>query len=181
MIHYSPLGTPIAGVVLFAPKPFRDPRGAFSRIYDHGEPIVDINGNEIAFNVQQVNISENAYHVFRGLHYQPDQAKFIRVVRGEVFDVVVDLRRDSPTYLQATGFRLGQSGWSLYVPPMVAHGFIALEDNTTVVYLASARWNLETEGGIRLDDPLISAQLMDPIISSMVISERDRSFPDWIK
>jgi dTDP-4-dehydrorhamnose 3,5-epimerase-like enzyme len=64
---------------------------------------------------------------------------------------------------------------------MVAHGFIALEDNTTVVYLASARWNLETEGGIRLDDPLISAQLMDPIISSMVISERDRSFPDWIK
>jgi dTDP-4-dehydrorhamnose 3,5-epimerase-like enzyme len=46
MIHYSPLGTPIAGVVLFAPKPFRDPRGAFSRIYDHGEPIVDINGNE---------------------------------------------------------------------------------------------------------------------------------------
>lgn len=125
----------------------------------------------------QDNHSRSSRGILRGLHFQtePGQAKLVRCVRGAIWDVAVDLRRDSPTHGQWEGYELSdQNNRQLYVPVGFAHGFCVLSDLADVAYKLSSYYDAATESGIRWDDPEIA---VDWPISSPQTSERDRTAP----
>lgn len=147
------LSTDLPGVVLVEPRRFDDDRGWFAETYKHSAFVEA--GIELPF--VQDNHSCSAAGTVRGLHYQLDphaQGKLVRVVRGRVWDVAVDIRRSSPTYGRWLGYELDEeSGRMLYVPPGFAHGFIALLDETHLVYKCTAEYHSASERSIRYDDP----------------------------
>ena len=114
----------------------------------------------------------------RGLHHQvaPSlEAKLVRCTRGAVFDLVLDLRRNSPTYLRWYGAHLSaDNGRMLYIPEGCAHGFQALTDEVQLIYQHSSYYDPQAEGGVRFDDPAIGIDWPLPIGT---VSDRDRSFP----
>jgi dTDP-4-dehydrorhamnose 3,5-epimerase len=118
----------------------------------------------------------------RGLHYQTapyEEAKLVRCVRGAVFDVVVDLRRTSPTYLGWFGTSLsGDTRSMLYVPPGCAHGYLTLEDDSEVIYPVSAPYAAAAERGVRWDDPAFGIEW--PVTPTLV-SPKDQSWPDYAR
>jgi dTDP-4-dehydrorhamnose 3,5-epimerase len=125
----------------------------------------------------QHNHSRSAAGALRGIHFQtdPGQAKLVRCVRGRIFDVAVDLRRDSPTFGRWEGHLLDDEGHrQLYVPVGFGHGFAVLGGAADVAYLLSSTFDPETESGIAWDDPDVGVEwpLSDPLLS-----ERDRSAP----
>jgi len=125
----------------------------------------------------QDNHSRSGRGILRGLHFQtsPGQAKLVRCVRGAIWDVVVDLRRDSPTYRRWEGVELSDSNHrQLFAPVGFAHGFCVLSEVADVAYKLSSYYDPETEAGIRWDDPEISVQwpVEDP-----QLSERDAQAP----
>ena len=170
--------TPIAGAHLIDPEPIVDERGFFARLWsqtafaDQGlaEDFVQCNS---AFNVGRATL--------RGLHYQvaPHQeVKLVRCVHGAIFDVLVDLRPDSPTHLRWFGTELtARNRTMLYVPQGCAHGYVTLEDASEVFYLVSHPYHPEAERGARWDDPLFAIQW--PIVDGLTISAKDRSWPDY--
>ena len=117
----------------------------------------------------------------RGLHYQmaPHQeVKLVRCIRGTVFDVIVDLRHDSPTYLSWFGLELtGDNRTMLYVPEGCAHGYLTLEDNSEVMYPVSEFYRPEAERGVRWNDRLFGIQW--PNGGARTISAKDQSWPDY--
>jgi dTDP-4-dehydrorhamnose 3,5-epimerase len=118
--------------------------------------------------------------VLRGLHYQlppAAQDKLVRVSRGSIFDVAVDVRRESPTFGQWGGLILSAKEWNqLFVPAGFAHGFVTLEDDTEVLYKASAAYAPELERTVRFDDPTIGIDW--PVGAGIVtLSDKDRSAP----
>jgi dTDP-4-dehydrorhamnose 3,5-epimerase len=128
----------------------------------------------------QVNVLHNKRRgTLRGMHYQAAphaEAKLFRVTRGAVHDVIVDMRPESPTYGHWEGFRLSADVPSmLYVPEGFAQGFQTLEDDTDLVYLTSAFYAPEAEGGFRHDDPAFGIEWPLPV---EVISVKDRAWPD---
>ena len=130
-------------------------------------------------SIDQVNLSETFFRgTIRGLHYQKSpfgEFKIIRALRGRVFDVVVDLRSDSPTFANYVSFNLSpQLSNAVAIPPGCAHGFQALEDNSQILYLHSGHWVQSAEAGIRYNDPSISIKW--PLLPSL-ISERDCNLP----
>lgn len=156
-----------------------DERGFFARSFcekkllEHG----------ITFQVVQANISYNHHkHTLRGMHYQAnphEEAKLIRCPKGAIFDVIIDLRVDSPTYMEWTGIELTEQNLRmLYVPKGFAHGFITLVDETEVVYLMSEFYKPEAGKGIRWNDPAFD---IDWPATPKVISEKDKSWPDLEK
>lgn len=157
----------IPGVILIKPRVFQDGRGYFLETYKQ-TPFVEA-GIEASFI--QDNISLSSRGVLRGLHYQlPPQAqgKMIYVVKGEIYDVVVDIRRGSPTYGKWIGKKLSiDNRQMLYVPEGFAHGFQALREGTQVVYKVTAEYAPDLDRGIAWDDPDldISWPLQDPILS----------------
>lgn len=166
--------TPIEGLMIIKTNSFRDSRGEFTRIfcdqdlnqYLQGKIIRQIN-RSVTFNVG----------VVRGMHYQVAphaEIKIVRCVAGKVFDVAVDLRASSPTFLQWFGIELGpESADALLIPEGCAHGFQALLPNSELIYLHTAQFAQNAEGGIRFDDPKISIEwpLMVP-----EVSQRDSKF-----
>jgi dTDP-4-dehydrorhamnose 3,5-epimerase len=118
----------------------------------------------------------------RGLHFQADphgETKLVRCVRGALYDVIVDLRRDSPTYLQSFGVELSaEEGSALYIPVGIAHGFQTLLDETDALYMIDAPYVQAAATGIRWNDPAIAVTWPLPIT---VISEPDTRFQDWPK
>jgi dTDP-4-dehydrorhamnose 3,5-epimerase len=131
--------------------------------------------------VAQCNISFNAASgTLRGLHYQAppyQEAKLVRCTKGSVFDVIVDLRRDSLTFCRYVAVVLTAGNRkSLYVPEQVAHGFYTLEEATEVFYQISEVYASEYARGVRWNDPAFAIKWPD---APRVISERDRSYPDW--
>jgi dTDP-4-dehydrorhamnose 3,5-epimerase len=117
----------------------------------------------------------------RGLHLQlppHDEGKALRCVRGRVFDVAVDLRPDSPTYLQSSGVELGAYDDSMvYVPAGCAHGYQTLADESTVLYQASSPYTPGVERGLRWDDPLVAVDW--PITDQVIVSEKDQAWPTF--
>jgi dTDP-4-dehydrorhamnose 3,5-epimerase len=167
------LPTKLDGVVLLEPVVHGDERGFLVETYRRD--LWAEHGVEAEF--VQHNHSRSARGTLRGLHFQtePGQAKLVRCVRGEIFDVAVDLRRDSPTYGQWEGHLLDDEAHrQLFVPVGFAHGFAVLSDAADVTYLCSSTYDPATESGIAWDDPEVGVEwpVGDPLVS-----ERDRGAP----
>ena len=125
----------------------------------------------------QENHSRSSRGILRGLHFQlrPGQAKLVRCPRGRIWDVAVDLRRDSPTYRQWEGHELSDANHrQLFIPAGFGHGFCVLSDEADVAYKLSSYYDPETEAGIRWDDPDVGVEWP---IENPVLSERDKHGP----
>jgi dTDP-4-dehydrorhamnose 3,5-epimerase len=161
----------IPGILVIEPVRHEDSRGYFIETFQDA-PYREA-GLPGAF--VQDNVSRSRRNVLRGLHYQRRQGKLITVVRGEIFDVAVDVRPDSETFGRWLGTRLSdENGLQLYVPPGFAHGFAVLSDEADVWYKTTDVYRPEEEGGIRWDDPDLA---IDWPISNPTVSDRDRRHP----
>ncbi len=167
--------TPLPGVVLLEPRVFEDERGFFYESYN--ERTFARLG--IRHRFVQDNHSRSRRGVVRGLHYQLPhaQAKLVRVTRGAVWDVAVDIRRGSPTFGRWWGVELSEENrLQLLIPEGFAHGFVALTDGAEVQYKVSAPYDPEGDRGIRWDDPdLAIAWPLDGI--EPLLSPKDRGLP----
>ena len=169
--------TTIPGSTVIELEPIVDSRGSFARSFCQRE----FGARGLRTDVAQCNVSHNLKRgTIRGMHFQVAprvEAKLVRCTRGSLFDVVVDLRPDSSTYLRWDGVVLGADQGNtlmLYVPEGCAHGFQTLEDGTDVFYLMFGEYSAEHARGVRWDDPAlrIAWPLPDPILS-----DKDRSYP----
>ena len=152
-----------------------DHRGFFARTFCQRE----FEAHGLNPSVAQCNLSFNSRKgTLRGLHYQHPPAtevKLIRCIRGSVYDVIVDIRPDSATYLQHFGIELSADNRkALYVPELFAHGYQTLQDDSEALYQVSEFYVAGMEGGLRYDDPLLS---IDWPLPAVEVSEKDRSWP----
>ncbi|MGH7927589.1 MAG: dTDP-4-dehydrorhamnose 3,5-epimerase [Candidatus Binatia bacterium] len=170
--HFSRLTLPEA--VLIEPTVFSDSRGFFMETYKYSE----FARNGIADHFIQGNESHSSRHTLRGLHYQNApraQGKLVRVVLGEVFDVVVDIRKGSPRYGQWAGVKLSAGNKQiLYVPPGFAHGACVVSNEAKLLYMVTDEYAPEYERGVIWDDPELG--IAWPVQNPM-LSERDRGWP----
>lgn len=169
------LSTAVAGVMLVEPELIRDARGFFARLSCPEE----MRAAGIAFQPLQTSLSRNdAMHTLRGLHFclEPE-AKLVRCVAGRIFDVALDLRAGSPTYLKHTAVELdARSACGLFIPPGVAHGFLTLEPQCDVLYQIDRIFRPGYDAGVRWNDPAFAiAWPAEP----EVVSDRDNGYPDW--
>jgi dTDP-4-dehydrorhamnose 3,5-epimerase len=153
-----------------------DERGWFARAWCQKE----FEAHGLNARIVQANQSYNRHRgTLRGLHYQVApfaEAKLVRCLRGSIYDAIVDLRPESPTFLQWIGVELSAGNRKmLYVPEGFGHGFQTLEDETDVFYQVTQFYTPGAEGGIRWDDPAIGVQW--PEVERRLISEKDRSWP----
>lgn len=165
----TPLAIP--GVTLLEPKVFGDDRGFFFESFNHARFEAAI-GRSVTF--VQDNHSCSIKHVLRGLHYQirQPQGKLVRVVRGEVFDVAVDIRRSSPTFGQWVGQILSaENKRQLWIPEGFAHGFVVLSDTAECLYKTTDYYASEHERCIVWNDPAIGIQW--PSDGAPVLSVKD--------
>lgn len=161
-------------VIVIKPKVFSDVRGCFFESFQL-ERCLELG---ITQPFVQDNISRSNYGVLRGLHYQlkHPQGKLITVIRGEVFDVAVDIRQGSPTFGQWSAFILdGKSYWQLYIPPGFAHGFCVLSDFADFHYKCSDYYHSEDESGIIWNDPKIAIN-WPKLEINMILSDKDKSY-----
>ena len=168
------LQTSLAGVLQIEPAVYGDHRGFFAETFRE-DAWRDI-GIDMAF--VQDNHSRSRRGTLRGMHFQtsPGQAKLIRCARGAIFDVVVDLRRGSPTFGRWEGFVLDdESMRQLFVPIGFAHGFCVTSEVADVVYKCSSYYDGATESGIAYDDPAIGIEW--PLGVEPIVSERDATAP----
>jgi len=175
MLEVRPLG--LEGVLEIRPLRLGDPRGFFSEVWS-AERMAEA-GLDVDF-VQDNHSSSVAKGVLRGLHFQVPPAaqhKLIRVSRGAVFDVAVDIRRGSATFGQWASTILSAEQWNqLLIPPGFAHGFLTLEEETEVQYKVSAPYRQELDRAIRFDDPAIGIEW--PIAADRILlSDKDRVAP----
>jgi dTDP-4-dehydrorhamnose 3,5-epimerase len=166
--------TEIQDLLIVKPRVFEDERGYFFESYNHG--LFASNGIENRF--LQDNESKSKKGVLRGLHFQKppyDQGKLVRVMKGAVLDVAVDIRKNSPTYGKWASIVLTDKNKFMYwVPPGFAHGFVTLEDDTVFFYKCTNVYNKESEGSIRWNDPDLN---IDWGIDQPVLSEKDKISP----
>ena len=168
--------TEIAGVKVITPRVFRDARGYFAETYNAAR----YKAAGIPADFVQDNESLSQKGVLRGLHWQAaphTQAKLVRVVRGAVWDVVVDIREGSPTFGKFVGVTLtAENAKQFYVPRGFAHGFLVLEDNTLFSYKCDDLYDPPSERGMRYDDPAIGIPWPDVGIKP-ILSEKDTRHP----
>ncbi len=167
--------TALLGVLKVESKPFRDHRGAFSRLYCESE-LKEIIGNR---HILQINYSQTStLGAVRGLHFQRAphaEMKLIRCVKGRVWDVAVDLRVGSPTFLQWHAEELSAENMRmLVIPEGCAHGFQVLEPNSELLYLHTAFYSKEAEGGVSSSDPRLGITWPLPVVD---LSQRDSAYP----
>ena len=165
--------TDIPEVILIKPKVFGDERGYFMETYRREI----FKKNNIRVDFVQDNLSKSKKNTIRGLHYQVlnPQAKLIMVTQGEVLDVAVDIRRNSPTFGRFVTARLSDKNkCMLYIPKGFAHGFQVLTDETIFKYKCSDYYNPKGERGIAWDDPDIGVQWIN---DEFIISEKDQKNP----
>jgi dTDP-4-dehydrorhamnose 3,5-epimerase len=170
--------TALPGVWVVRPEPFEDERGSFARTFceeefrDHG----------IDPHVAQCSLSRNPKPgTLRGLHLQREpygETKTVRCTRGEIFDVAVDLRPESPTFGRHHSVHLsGENGLALVMPPGVAHGFVSRVADSEVWYQMSVPYAPDAATGVRWDDPALG--IAWPISRPVVLSERDAALPTF--
>jgi dTDP-4-dehydrorhamnose 3,5-epimerase len=175
MVEARPLG--LGGVMEITPKKIGDDRGFFSETYS--AEALAAHGIDLTF-IQDNHSYSAAAGVLRGLHYQLPphaQAKLVRVVRGRIFDVAVDIRRGSPDFGKWTGLEITAEKWNqMLVPAGFAHGFVTLEPNTEVIYKVTDVYSPRDDRSIRFDDPTIG--IAWPVDSARVqLSAKDRDAP----
>jgi len=171
--------TKLNGAYVIEPEKYEDERGYFARVFCENE----FKSHGIKLNMVQSNIGFSSKKgTIRGLHYQVyphAEVKLIRCLSGSIFDVIIDLRPESPTYRQWFGIELNsKNNQMLLVPEYFAHGYQSLVDNTEVFYQVSQFYMADAERGIRWDDPAFNIQW--PEMIHPIISEKDKSWPDFL-
>lgn len=168
--------TPIPGLLIIEPRVFADERGYFFESFNKNK----FAENGLVSNYVQDNESKSHYGVIRGLHYQLApyaQTKLIRVVRGTVYDVAVDLREGSPTFGKWYGVIVSASNKrQFYIPKGFAHGFSVLSEYAIFSYKCDDFYNPQAERGVRFDDPALNIDWMLPN-ELQVISDKDKLLP----
>lgn len=170
--------TPLKGAYTINLNRFEDERGFFARSYcrkefeDHG----------ITAQIVQANLSYSKKKgTLRGIHYQIspfEETKLVRCIRGAVYDVIIDLRKDSPTYKQWFGIELNEENYTmLFVPESFGHGYQTLKDHTEVIYMVSQFYAPGAERGIRWNDPVFGIQWPAEV---KVISSKDANWDEYI-
>jgi dTDP-4-dehydrorhamnose 3,5-epimerase len=170
-------GSVIDGPAVILPMPHEDERGLFARLFCPDE----FTGLGIAFQSVQTSISRNpTRHTLRGMHYQPGEwaeGKLIRTARGAIYDVAVDLRHGSPTYLKWCATILSADNLaSFYIPRGFLHGFLTLEPDTDVVYEIDRMFERGHSAGFRWNDPAFSISWPE---APSLIGERDGNYTDF--
>ena len=169
----------ISGPILLTPKKFGDERGFFSETYNQMlfSPLIGVD------RFVQDNHSLSApVGTVRGLHFQIDpmgQGKLVRVTRGAIFDVAIDIRRSSPTYGQHLAVTLSARNWTqFWIPAGFAHGFCTLEPDTEVLYKVTQYYSPECERGLAFDDPALGIA-WPKIATDYLLSPKDRTHPTF--
>lgn len=167
--------TKIENLIVIEPKRFGDNRGFYMETYKKD----DFYSNGITEEFIQDNHSCSSRGVIRGIHFQKNpmaQGKLVRVITGSVWDLAVDLRKESPTFGQWFGVELsGENGKMLYIPAGFGHGFLTMEDNTNFVYKCTKYYSPEYESGIIWNDPDLAIKY--PLIDNVSFSSKDGKLP----
>lgn len=171
--------TGLSGCVILEPKIIRDERGYFMESFNE-KTFAAVSGQEVHF--VQDNQSHSTQGVLRGLHYQCGQhaqAKLVRVIHGEVLDVAVDIRPESPTYGQHVAVHLSaENQRQLFIPRGFAHGFLVLSATATFFYKCDNFYDKESEGGILFDDPDLGIDWQFSL-EKVLVSEKDKNLPTF--
>ena len=166
--------TEIEGIILISPKLFKDERGYFMEIYKKS----DFFQNEIKEKFVQDNQSKSIKNTIRGLHYQIPpfaQGKLVRCVKGKIFDVAVDIRKNSPTFGKWVGIYLSEENKNMmYLPVGFAHGFYTVSEIAEVVYKATSEYSSKHDKGIIWNDPDINIKWPS---QNIILSEKDKRLP----
>lgn len=166
--------TPIEGLLVIEPKVWRDERGYFFESYS--KKTLEQQGIHHEFVQDNQSLSNKG--TLRGLHFQAApfaQGKLVRVIKGKVWDIAVDIRKDSPTYGQYYGCELSEhNNIQFWIPPGFAHGFITLEDNTIFSYMCTNYYDKASEGGLLWNDPDLA---IDWGVTSPILSDKDKVLP----
>ena len=174
MGKFKKIDTSIEGVCIIEPTVFGDNRGYFMETYNEQE----FKNNGLEYNFVQDNQSKSKKGVLRGLHFQKThpQAKLVRVLEGEVFDVAVDLRKSSKTYGKWVGVILSEENKKQFmIPRGFAHGFVVLSETAVFAYKCDDFYHPEDEGGIMWNDPDINIEW--PYKGELLLSEKDKVHP----
>ncbi|MET3889497.1 dTDP-4-dehydrorhamnose 3,5-epimerase [Bosea sp. OAE506] len=175
MLSFEP--TAIAAVKIITPKKHGDHRGFFSEVYKQSDMAQA--GIDLIF-VQDNHSRSGPVGTLRGLHFQSApfaQDKLVRVTKGRILDVAVDIRASSPTFGQHVAVELSAENWSqLLVPVGFAHGFVTLEPDTEVLYKVSAPYGPANDHGLAFDDPALGIDWRVPH-ADLVLSDKDRKHP----
>jgi dTDP-4-dehydrorhamnose 3,5-epimerase len=168
--------TPIPGLLVFEPQVWADERGYFFEAFN----AQTFKAAGIEANFVQDNQARSTFGVLRGLHYQLDsfaQAKLVRVLEGEVLDVVVDIRPQSPTYGQSYSIRLSaENKKQLFVPKGFAHGYVVLSPTAEFFYKCDNLYSKAHEGGIHYNDPQLQID-WEIDLNEAILSEKDQVLP----
>ena len=167
--------TDISEVIHIVPERFSDDRGSFARVYCSDE----FRDQGISHTIVQMNHSKTIKSgCVRGIHHQIGEfaeSKLVQCVSGAIFDVAVDLRPNSQSYLQWVGRRLdSEQSNKLYIPEGFGHAYMALTNDAEVIYSSSARYAPEAERGVRPDDPAVGINWPEPVVD---LSQKDASWP----
>lgn len=167
--------TKIKDLYIIDPRVFGDDRGYFFESFN-SQTFQELIGEEVEF--VQDNQSMSGENIVRGLHFQNPpfaQGKLVRVIKGEVIDVAVDIRKDSPTYGEHVSVRLsGENNRMFWIPPGFAHGFSSLEEGTIFSYKCTNYYSKESEGSVAWDDPELNINWG---VENPIISEKDQESP----
>ncbi|MCO6498243.1 MAG: dTDP-4-dehydrorhamnose 3,5-epimerase [Chitinophagaceae bacterium] len=168
--------TDFPGLIILTPKVFGDSRGYFFESYNQKELLKE----GIHYNFLQDNQARSVYGVVRGLHYQLEpyaQTKLVRVLWGTILDVVVDIRKGSPTYGKSFSIELSSENQKqLLVPRGFAHGYSVLSESAEVFYKCDAYYDKEHEGGLAWNDPQLAIDWRIPA-DKVILSEKDSKHP----
>lgn len=170
--------TKLKGAFVIDPQRFEDERGFLARSFSEQEFL----SHGLNPRMAECNISfSSRRYTVRGMHFQHPpfaQAKLIRCTKGAIYDVIIDLRPDSPTFKQWIGEELtAENRCMLYVPEGFAHGFQTLEEETEVFYQITNFYNSDSEGGVRWNDPAFAIRW--PATDGVTIKDRDANYPDF--
>ncbi|MFX0000783.1 MAG: dTDP-4-dehydrorhamnose 3,5-epimerase [Candidatus Hodarchaeota archaeon] len=169
------LETKLKDLYIIKPEPFEDNRGKFYRVFCKDE-LIEINHNKEIVNIN-ISITKEKGAI-RGMHFQyppKSEIKIVTCIAGSVFDVAIDLRKNSSTFLQWLGEILSADNMKLlYIPEGFAHGFQVLEENSKIIYFVSEFYSPEHEGGIRYNDPKVNIEWP---LEVKTISDKDRNLP----